>query len=62
MPQILCEDDVAILVQLNRNKIVRDQQLFLSFLDQVPQWAPWGLDSTKIAHAQLDHGANNMRP
>ena len=24
--------------------------------------APWGPDWTKIAHAQLDHGANNMWP
>ena len=24
--------------------------------------APWGPDWTKIAHAQLDHEANNIRP
>ena len=27
-----------------------------------PCWAPGDLDWTKIARAQIDHEANNMRP
>ena len=35
---------------------------FLKFLTKSPCGAPGGPDWTKIAHAQRDHGTNNMRP
>ena len=35
---------------------------FIFFFTKSPCGAPAGPDWTKIAHAQLDHGTNNMRP